>query len=191
MSLKKLLGSIFIATVAGSASSSTGVSVSSSNHDAVISITGQGTFDAILKVTPAATNGLLLSFSSLDGSYSNVKYSFFSNSALSSSIGQAAGYTIKTGPSGASSTFTVGTNLIPFNDAAKPAFDLLGGTPYFVKLSGTLNDPDGSGQLLVSSNGTVANGTAVAAVPEPGTYAMLLAGLGMMGAIVRRRRSQH
>lgn len=32
--------------------------------------------------------------------------------------------------------------------------------------------------------------TAVAAVPEPETYAMLMAGLGLMGAIARRRR-QH
>lgn len=31
---------------------------------------------------------------------------------------------------------------------------------------------------------------AVAAVPEPETYAMLLAGLGLMGAIARRRRQQ-
>jgi hypothetical protein len=28
----------------------------------------------------------------------------------------------------------------------------------------------------------------VTAVPEPGTYAMLLAGLGLIGTMVRRRR---
>ncbi len=32
--------------------------------------------------------------------------------------------------------------------------------------------------------------TAVAAVPEPETYAMLMAGLGLMGGIARRRRQQ-
>jgi hypothetical protein len=32
--------------------------------------------------------------------------------------------------------------------------------------------------------------SAVAAVPEPETYAMMLAGLGIMGAVVRRRRRQ-
>jgi hypothetical protein len=31
--------------------------------------------------------------------------------------------------------------------------------------------------------------TAVAAVPEPETYAMLLAGLGVIGAIARRRKA--
>jgi len=30
----------------------------------------------------------------------------------------------------------------------------------------------------------------VSAVPEPETYAMMLAGLGMMGFMVRRRRQQ-
>jgi hypothetical protein len=29
----------------------------------------------------------------------------------------------------------------------------------------------------------------VAAVPEPETYAMLLAGLGMLGAVARRKKS--
>jgi hypothetical protein len=33
-------------------------------------------------------------------------------------------------------------------------------------------------------------GTLVSAVPEPETYAMLLAGLGLMASIVRRRKSQ-
>ncbi len=33
------------------------------------------------------------------------------------------------------------------------------------------------------------NGVAVAAVPEPETYAMLLAGLGLVGAIARRRKA--
>jgi hypothetical protein len=38
-------------------------------------------------------------------------------------------------------------------------------------------------QLQYGISGTVA------VVPEPETYAMLLAGLGLMGAIVRRRKS--
>lgn len=42
--------------------------------------------------------------------------------------------------------------------------------------------------LLVSGANVGATG-AVAAVPEPESYAMLLAGLGVMGAIVRRRKN--
>lgn len=34
------------------------------------------------------------------------------------------------------------------------------------------------------------NAVAVAAVPEPTTYAMMLAGLGLMGAVVRRRQTK-
>ena len=35
---------------------------------------------------------------------------------------------------------------------------------------------------------TDTNGASVAAVPEPGTYAMLLAGLGLMGIMVQRKK---
>jgi hypothetical protein len=45
----------------------------------------------------------------------------------------------------------------------------------------------GTGSLSVGINAT-ANGT-VGAVPEPESYAMLLAGLGLMGAVVRRRKN--
>jgi hypothetical protein len=34
---------------------------------------------------------------------------------------------------------------------------------------------------------SVSAGTTVAAVPEPGSYAMFLAGLGLMGLVARRR----
>ena len=46
--------------------------------------------------------------------------------------------------------------------------------------------------VLTDNSVGAANGlvvTAVAAVPEPETYAMLLAGLGLMGAVVKRRKS--
>ena len=44
---------------------------------------------------------------------------------------------------------------------------------------------NGSDQLLLIGDGYTIN---VAAVPEPETYAMLLAGLGLMGAVARRRK---
>ncbi len=61
----------------------------------------------------------------------------------------------------------------------------------------TLNyDQPLSGASFVTVTG-VSNGTAgaiyagaAAAVPEPETYAMLLAGLGLMGAVVRRRSNR-
>ncbi len=39
-------------------------------------------------------------------------------------------------------------------------------------------------------NFSVRNGNVIPAVPEPETYAMLLAGLGLMGVVARRRRAQ-
>ena len=38
--------------------------------------------------------------------------------------------------------------------------------------------------------GAIYAGAMAAAVPEPETYAMLLAGLGLMGAVVRRRSNR-
>jgi hypothetical protein len=43
---------------------------------------------------------------------------------------------------------------------------------------------------LLDGIGDNAAGFAVAAVPEPETYSMLLAGLGMVGTIIRRRKSK-
>lgn len=43
---------------------------------------------------------------------------------------------------------------------------------------------------LLDGIGDNATGFAVSAVPEPETYAMMLAGLGLMGAIIRRRKSK-
>ncbi len=43
--------------------------------------------------------------------------------------------------------------------------------------------------LQESAYGVALDNISVTAVPEPETYAMLLAGLGLVGAAVRRRRS--
>lgn len=56
---------------------------------------------------------------------------------------------------------------------------------YLVKASGNLTGPaQMPGVAFISADYTVT------AVPEPETYAMLLAGLGVMGAIARRRNNK-
>ena len=54
---------------------------------------------------------------------------------------------------------------------------------------GQLPPPQGRGDAR--GQGIVASGTlcTMLPVPEPETYAMLLAGLGMMGAVMRKRKS--
>jgi hypothetical protein len=44
--------------------------------------------------------------------------------------------------------------------------------------------------LSNGSAGAIYSGAMAAAIPEPETYAMLLAGLGLMGAVVRRRSNR-
>jgi len=70
--------------------------------------------------------------------------------------------------------------LASFNDAANTTManglSLNANQPYLLTVTGTTK--------------TLSSGvTAIAAsVPEPQTYAMLLAGLGLVGAVARRRR---
>ncbi|SIQ62618.1 PEP-CTERM protein-sorting domain-containing protein [Janthinobacterium sp. TND4EL3] len=60
------------------------------------------------------------------------------------------------------------------------SFTHLAAGAYYMKVSGD----------IVSTTGATfsANGSLVSAVPEPETYAMLLAGLGLLGCMARRRQ---
>ena len=54
------------------------------------------------------------------------------------------------------------------------------GSPYYIRIDGVTN----SG----SDHATYAGSMTISAIPEPGTFAMMLAGLGLMGFIARRRK---
>jgi len=76
-----------------------------------------------------------------------------------------------------------------FLDASSP-LNLAAGSYYTIKVFGNSSVADASYQLKASggfSNVVTFTPTSLAPVPEPETYAMLLAGLGLMGGIARRR----
>jgi len=80
--------------------------------------------------------------------------------------------------SAANNTYATGRNLVRVNGA--PSGDSLTTyTPY-------ADEGFAVRAFLDTGSGTLS----IAAVPEPETFAMLLAGLGLMGAIARRRRNK-
>jgi hypothetical protein len=86
-------------------------------------------------------------------------------------------------------TMTIGTTIAGMNETgggAHPtdrwslsAFGLTSGS-YAIKVDG---------QVLGSGGGSFGGDLAIAAVPEPETYGMLLAGLGLVGFMARRRKT--
>lgn len=72
-------------------------------------------------------------------------------------------------------TYTFATNIYPTGFTGTLAFGVFdGGSP-----ETGWDNPDFSSQLQIRN---------VSAVPEPETYAMMLAGLGLMGFVARRRK---
>lgn len=100
------------------------------------------------------------------------------------------------------SFFTVGTEqsdfadrtglgVIGFNFVADAHSKINPGTTSFVQVIRTSARNYQAGNFgLLDGIGDNATGFGVSAVPEPETYAMMLAGLGLMGAIARRRKSK-
>ncbi|MCX7178598.1 MAG: PEP-CTERM sorting domain-containing protein [Proteobacteria bacterium] len=130
----------------------------------------QGTsFERILSVTPTTTNKMLFSVSGLGTQFSDLSFSF-----------TGTGLSVAATPSGNALSGA-------FNDIRNGGYSFTGGTTYQVKVSGhtTANIPGGSGTVSVTAMNAI-----MTAVPEPESYAMLLAGLGLIGTVVRRGRQR-
>ncbi|KXB30553.1 hypothetical protein AT959_14600 [Dechloromonas denitrificans] len=83
-------------------------------------------------------------------------------------------------------------NLVAsFKDAANQDVDLAGATAYKVVVSGLAAQSGAQFTLRASfAQSLSAAPQSVSAVPEPATYAMLLAGLGLIAGIARRKARQ-
>lgn len=65
---------------------------------------------------------------------------------------------------------------------------LLTGVNYFAVSSGFDNTDFGAFTLTITGPGNVIGGSTTGAVPEPASWALLIAGFGLTGAAMRRRR---
>ena len=127
-------------------------------------------FEQALEVTPTVDNRLLFSVSGMISQFDSLSFSFLSPSG---------------GPSvTATSSLDPSVLLAAFNDARNTGYNLGAGTTYQVKVSGSTRAviPGGEGTVSITALNAV-----VTMVPEPEIYAMLLAGLGLIGGIARRR----
>lgn len=191
--MKQLIFAACAGLLVGQAAASTSVNVI--ERDALVTVTApdNSSFEAVIRIEPKVANSLILGFSALDGTFSTVKYSFWLDQGLTNRVQRTdvvgaptSDYAVRRydNPGNGSASFANGVALIPFDDAARPSFDLAA-QPYFLRLTGTLvnGGGDSTGQLKITASNAM-----IAAVPEPETYAMFLAGLGVIGAIAGRRR---
>lgn len=121
----------------------------------------------------------------LGATYSISKFVMWNGaSGISASV---KGFSITTSNDSTFSTFTnVGSFTGQQNDYAATVYDLLDTTARYVKFN--IDGNFGNGCCIAV--GDIALETSVTAVPEPETYAMMLAGLGMIGVSFKRRKAK-
>lgn len=123
-------------------------------------------FTEYFTLTPTTTNTLAFSVSGLAVQYDSLSFELLGAVPTINA-------TLKNG------------NLVgAFNDTRNASYVLNGGTPYTLKVTGTTKAAIPGVFGIVAIN--TLNGS-VTPVPEPESYAMLLAGLGLVGTIARRR----
>lgn len=142
--------------------------VSAANAQSFDTLAGSS-FVEYFSVNPSKDNAFVISISGLGTQYSDLSFAIGDGPTVLGSLRE-------------------GSWVAAFNDGRNHGFTLMKNASYSLKITGTTksNTPGGFGQVSI----TTLNGT-VTAVPEPETFAMLLAGLGLMGSIAHRRSKAH
>jgi len=163
--MKKTIQSLVAAAVLVAAANSHAAGTSASFEEAT-----NGAFAESFVVTPAVTNKLILRVTGLASQFSALSASLWSGAS------QIAVF---------NSVSLNGNRTILVSDAANSAFSLLAGQAYTLKVTGT------SAALPNTAKGAVVvNFGTVSPVPEPESFALLLAGLGLIGAAIKRSRQK-
>lgn len=124
------------------------------------------TFDQIVSVTPVADNSLQFQVSGALSQFSSISFQFLSQ------------------PINVVASNKNGVLTATFNDVRNASYSLPASQSYNVRVVATANSSFSGSTAGLTVN---AFASTVTAVPEPETYAMFLAGLGLMGAVARRR----
>lgn len=135
----------------------------------VVEVAPGVSFEQLLSITPSDTNRMVLTFSGLADQF------------------ESLGFEINGIATPFNGSYNKGNTVATFNDFRNNNFSLTGGQAYTVRVFGnslsTLPGTVGKATVLVMNGNVVA-------VPEPESYAMFLAGLGIMGLVARRRQRQ-
>lgn len=160
--MKKYVQAIATTLILGAA-----VSAQAANSTATFQEASNGSFTESFFVTPNGINTLVLRVSGAAFQFSGLTFSLWDGAtSLISVTGTAVG----------------GNQIAIFSDLKATSFDLVGGKAYTLKIMGTsIGAPNTAVGTVYASNGLVS------AVPEPESYALLLAGLGLIGAVAKRR----
>lgn len=119
-------------------------------------------------VTPTSNNSVVLTVGALGAQLSSLSFAI------------AGGPTV-------AAVLSNGNWLAAFSDLRNNDYSFNAMSPLAVTVTGLAKSsvPGGNAVITVATR----NGTIVSAVPEPETFAMLLAGLGLMGAVAVRRKN--
>ncbi len=188
--LKSIVAAAAIATAASGAMAAptfsilggTSADYAAINYDPLPAAEFGGTFLKTGKLVLSEAGQVTFSFVSKSASYNNSFQAFYIGSTKIWANGGA----------GQSFTVNVGAGVLNFAYLSKGV-----GTPVAngdIGMGADVSDNNASSALIVFNDSATIDGdyddltiSAVAAVPEAETYAMLLAGLGLMGTIARRR----